>query len=31
MATATATLAIHPHYLAYFNVVSGGPTAARST
>ena len=25
-ATATATLAIHPHYLAYFNVVSGGPT-----
>ena len=26
MATATATLAIHPHYLAYFNYVSGGPT-----
>ena len=25
-ATATATLAIHPHYLAYFNAVSGGPT-----
>lgn len=24
-ATALATLAIHPHYLAYFNEVSGGP------
>jgi hypothetical protein len=23
--TATATISIHPHYLAYFNVVSGGP------
>ena len=25
VATAAATLSIHPHYLAYFNVVSGGP------
>ena len=24
-ATATSTLLIHPHYLAYFNAVSGGP------
>jgi hypothetical protein len=24
-ATAAATLSIHPHYLAYFNAVSGGP------
>src|SRR5262249_12662108 len=25
LATVTATAAIHPHYLAYFNAVSGGP------
>jgi hypothetical protein len=25
-ATMAATLAIHPHYLAYFNVLSGGPS-----
>lgn len=25
-ATAVATAAIHPHYLAYFNLVSGGPS-----
>ena len=30
LATAAATLAIHPHYLAYFNAVSGGPDRGAS-
>ena len=29
-ATAAATVAIHPHYLAYFNAVSGGPDRGAS-